>query len=167
LLNLLRVSVSVDVRALTISRGTGILGWSESGRGGVRQSRRKAEKRRNEPYRRSRVPLWLIIPSATPLTGHEDTGSGWRPALGVCSGVSYPSPTRLVTAGGAQDGQTLQMIQHLRPLAVFMCPPNLPSLPPPPPSLPPSLAPSLPDPHLPHLSQTPWIPPPPFSPPPL
>lgn len=42
-----------------------------------------------------------------------------------------------------------QMIQHLWPLAVFMCPPNLPSLPPP--------SSFLHDPHLPHLSQTPWI----------
>lgn len=48
-----------------------------------------------------------------------------------------------------------QMIQHLWPLAVFMCPPNLPSLPPP--------SSFLHDPHLPHLSQTPWITPPPLS----
>lgn len=65
-------------------------------------------------------------------TDKTGTGSWRRPAVGVCGGVSYPSPSQLVTAGGAQDGQSLQMIQHLWSLAVFMCPPNLRSLPPPP-----------------------------------
>lgn len=80
-----------------------------------------------------------LILLATPLSGQEETGGrseGRR--SGSAAGFPIRLQVQLVRAGGAQDDQTFQMIQHLWPLAVFMCPPNLPSLPLP--SLPPSLS---------------------------
>lgn len=88
-----------------------------------------------------------LILSRHPFADKRRRGSEWRPALGLCSTVSYPSPVQLVRAGGAQDDQTFQNDPTSMAPCSFYVSAQF--------TLPASS--SLPDPHLPHLSQTPWI----------